>query len=185
MSTEIEIKPVDPERWDDFEALFDGPGGPKSCWCMIWRSYARDGETTDKAARKHGMRERILRGDPVGLLGYDGGTPIGWCSIAPRRSFKSSLDGNRQEQSEGLWCLTCLFVKRSHRGEGLSDRMIDAALHYARTQGGVRVEAFPVEPNSPSYRFCGFTPQFRRLGFQETGKVGSRRKIFAKDLRGM
>ena len=33
----IEIREVDAARWSDFERLFEARGGPKYCWCMVWR----------------------------------------------------------------------------------------------------------------------------------------------------
>ena len=29
---------VDAGRWPDFERLFESRGGPKACWCMVWRA---------------------------------------------------------------------------------------------------------------------------------------------------
>ena len=31
------FRAVTPETWPDMAALFDGRGGPKGCWCMLWR----------------------------------------------------------------------------------------------------------------------------------------------------
>jgi hypothetical protein len=45
------------------------------------------------------------------------------------------------------------------------------------------LEAYPVEPDSPSYRFGGFIPLFARAGFREAGHLGSRRHVMRKDLR--
>lgn len=182
MDKTVEIRPVTPDDWQDFERLFEDRGGPKSCWCMVWRTYARTGDGSDKDARKRGMRDRIGRGDPVGLLAYLDGVPVAWCSVAPRHSFKPSLDGGKAADSTNTWSLTCFYVKRMHRGEGLSDRLIEAAVDYARSQGATELDAYPVAPESPSYRFCGFLAQFERHGFQTVGCVGSRRTIASRTL---
>jgi hypothetical protein len=39
------------------------------------------------------------------------------------------------------------------------------------------VEAYPVVPDSPSYRFMGFVETFKKAGFIETGRVGKRRHV--------
>ena len=39
------------------------------------------------------------------------------------------------------------------------------------------IEAYPVDPASPSYRFMGFIPAFERAGFTEIGTAGTRRHI--------
>lgn len=180
MTTKLHICPVEPERWPDFEMLFEERGGPKNCWCMIWRDYVRGEEGNDKGDRKAGMRGRISSGIPVGLVAYLDDAPVAWCSVAPRHSFKKSLDGTARVVDEGKWSLTCLFIKRAHRSKGLSDSLIEGAVDYARSQGATMLEAYPVAPDSPSYRFCGFLSQFERHGFKAIRRVGSRRNVVAK-----
>lgn len=183
MDTVLEIRPVERANWQGFEQLFEERGGPKSCWCMVWRDYSRVDGNTDKAARKEGMRERIQGGEAVGLLAYLNGEPVAWCSVAPRKSFKASLSGNVEAKTDcTIWSLTCFFVKRSHRGQGLSASLIEAASQYARSHGARMLEAYPVAPDSPSYRFCGFVAQFERHGFRTIGSVGSRRHVVVMDL---
>lgn len=174
---DVQIRPVGPTMWEDVEQLFEERGGPKSCWCMVWRDYARAAELVDKAARKTGMRDRVKKGEKVGLVAFLDDKAVAWCSVAPRATFKKSLDGVAPQEGCKTWSLTCLFVKRTHRGEGLSVRLIEAAIEYARSQGAATLDAYPVDPDSPSYRFCGFKPQFDRLEFETVGKVGSRRYL--------
>jgi GNAT superfamily N-acetyltransferase len=182
MDTSLCIRPVEPKLWLDFERLFEERGGPKNCWCMVWRDYGRSEDANDKDSRKAGMRARIVSGAPVGLLAYLDDEPVAWCSVAPRHSFKTSLDGKAAATTADSWSLTCLFVKRAHRGTGVSDRLIEAAIDYARSGGATRLEAYPVDPESPSYRFCGFVGQFDRHGFVDEGRVGTRRHLAGKAL---
>lgn len=179
---QLTILPVERETWGAFERLFEERAGPKSCWCMVWRNYARTKSGNDKDDRKRGMHEMISSGQTVGLLAFLDDDPVAWCSVAPRQSFKASLDGGLDVGSDNTWSLTCLFVKRAHRGTGLSDKLIEAAADYARSNGATALDAYPVDPDSPSYRFCGFVPQFDRHGFEACGKVGSRRHLVTKRL---
>jgi hypothetical protein len=39
------------------------------------------------------------------------------------------------------------------------------------------VEAYPVDADSPSYRFMGFVPVFAEAGFAEVGREGKRRHV--------
>lgn len=178
----LKILPVEPAMWAEFEELFEERGGPKSCWCMVWRDYARTSDVKDKTARKSGMRDRIVSGQKVGLMGFLGGEAIAWCSVAPRRSFKKSLDRIAPPDDCDAWSLTCLFIKRAHRGKGLSAKLIEAAVHYAQSQGATTLDAYPVDAESPSYRFCGFKPQFDSRGFETVGAVGSRRYLVRRML---
>lgn len=60
--------------------------------------------------------------------------------------------------------------------------MTKAAISYAQENGAVAIEAYPVEPNSPSYRFMGFVQTFEEIGFKEIGRAGSRRHIMTLNV---
>ena len=45
------------------------------------------------------------------------------------------------------------------------------------------IEVYPVDPDSPSYRFMGTRPVFLAAGFEETGSVGKRRHAMRRWLR--
>jgi GNAT superfamily N-acetyltransferase len=74
-------------------------------------------------------------------------------------------------------------VKRELRGRGLSGQLIKAAEDHARAHGAKIIEAYPVDPGSPSYRFSGFAAMFEERGFERVGRAGARRNVFRKDLQ--
>ena len=75
-----------------------------------------------------------------------------------------------------------LFIKRELRGEGMTAELIQVAAAHARSKGARILEAYPVLPGSPSYRFMGFVPTFERAGFRRVGPAGSRRHVMRLDL---
>ena len=81
-----------------------------------------------------------------------------------------------------MWSLACFFIKRPYRGRGLTRRLIEAAVEHARANGAAVVEAYPVDPGAPSYRFMGFVPVFAEAGFCEVGRAGSRRHVMRLNL---
>jgi hypothetical protein len=81
---EVEIAVVDMARWPDLERLFESRGGPKGCWCMVWRPMPERPQRSDGQSRKRALKSRVQSGQPVGLLAYLGGEPTAWCSVAPR-----------------------------------------------------------------------------------------------------
>ena len=121
-------------------------------------------------------------GPPIGLLAYAGGAAIGWCSIAPRQTFRRLLESPEEESPGNTWCITCFYISRASRGKGVADRLIEAAIAYASSNGARLVEAYPVARDSPSYRFMGFTDQFERAGFTMTGTAGSRRNVMQRRI---
>lgn len=172
----LTFRPVTPDTGVDFETLFTAPGGPKHCWCMVWRRSAAEAKHNDPASRQDQIRERIGTGAPIGLLAYSSETPIAWVSIAPRETYRS-LGGPPARDGEVVWSLVCFFVPRRLRGRGIMRRLIAAAADYARENGATVVEAYPVDPEAPSYRFMGFVPVFAQAGFDEIGRAGWRRHV--------
>ena len=166
---------MDQARWPDFEQLFESRGSPKACWCMVWRATPQEAKRTDGASRKAAMAKRIAAGVPVGLLGYINKDPVAWCSVAPRSTYRRLVDDDSSD--EGIWSIACFFVVRRLREQGITQRIIKAAIEHARSRGATIVEAYPVDPDSPSYRFMGFVPVFEKAGFCEVGRAGTRRHV--------
>jgi GNAT superfamily N-acetyltransferase len=170
---EIVFRAVNRETWPDFAGLFESRGGPKSCWCMVWRATAAEAKRPDGANRRVAMKSRIDAAVPVGILGYRQGAAIAWCSIAPRPTYRP-LGGMEDATTESVWSLACFFIKREFRKQGLVDQVLRAAVEHAARNGATIVEAYPVDVDSPSYRFMGFVETFDKAGFQDVGRAGQR-----------
>jgi GNAT superfamily N-acetyltransferase len=168
------VKPVTSATWPDLEALFEGKGGPSYCWCMAWRPLAAR-SSADNQARMQALHGRVREGIPIGLVGYVGAEPVAWCSVAPRETFRTLTAGQAAE--DGVWSVVCFFIRRDHRGTGLSGQMLQAAADYARHNGGTVLEGYPVDRDSSSYRFMGFVPLYEGHGFKAAGRAGSRRHV--------
>ncbi len=175
--------PVDGSHWKDFERLFEQKGSPHFCWCMLWRAAPGELKRMENKDRKECMFKRISDGIPVGILGYREGEPVAWCSIAPKSSYRN-LTKDTVTPEHDVWSLVCFFVKNEFRKRGLTRLLVEEAVRYAAEQGAKAVEAYPVDPDSPSYRFMGFVSMFESMGFRELGRAGSRRHIMALEIKG-
>jgi GNAT superfamily N-acetyltransferase len=169
----LTFRPVDTTTWDDMERLFEGKGCPSYCWCMAWRATREERQHSTNADRKAQIKQRVMAGVPVGLLGYLDDVPVAWCSIAPRDTYRP-LGGPEDDDGENVWSLVCMFTLRTLRRQGLSRQLIAAAVAHARQQGATIVEAYPVAIGSPSYRHMGYIPMYTTAGFHEVGRVGTR-----------
>ncbi|MFT3820550.1 MAG: GNAT family N-acetyltransferase [Rubrivivax sp.] len=176
----LSVKEVTRRTWADFDALFSAKGSPGYCWCMAWRATAAEKRSRDPALLKQAMKARVDGQVPVGLLGYLDAQPVAWCSVAPGTSFR----GLRKDvaASGEVWAITCFFVRREHRGQGLAKALLQAAVEHARRRGAKAVEGYPVDADSPSYRFMGFVPLFEQAGFSEVARAGTRRHVVSKPL---
>jgi GNAT superfamily N-acetyltransferase len=181
---QLKIRPVSADTWADFDTLFSARGGPSYCWCMAWRADHKNPKMATKAGRKAGMRKLVKDGVPVGLLGYLDREPVAWCSIAPFDTHQTRPRKLAEgEATQRIWSVTCFFVRRDLRGQGLTHQLLAAAVKHARKHKARLVEGYAVKPDSPSYRYMGFVPMFKAAGFDEVAREGTRRHVMQLPTR--
>ncbi|MHA4741051.1 GNAT family N-acetyltransferase [Dyadobacter sp. MSC1_007] len=173
-----QFKPVDDKTWPDLVKLFEHKGGPSYCWCMAWRELDNN-DRSDNKAKKNALKSQVDGKIPIGLVGYFDDEPVAWCSVGPRESFRD-LGGD--DKLENVWSITCFFIRRDKRKLRLTEQLIKEATIYAKKHGAKHMEAYPVDPDSPSYRFMGFKPLFEKMGFNYRHKAGSRRHVMVFHL---
>ncbi|MER9846647.1 GNAT family N-acetyltransferase [Mesorhizobium sp. M0106] len=173
--SEVRFTEVTQSTRADFENLFEQPGRPKYCWCMAWRNLDRR-EHVENDEKKRAMMTLIDAGTPVGIVAQIDGRTVGWCSIAPRETYRK-LSRQQDDSEMGIWSIVCFFVPRALRGGGLASALLDAAIDHAFAKGARTIEAYPVDQASPSYSFMGFRDMFVARGFREIGMTGSRRHV--------
>lgn len=181
----MRIASVTLENFDDLAALMEARGGPDFCWCAAWRdkpahvTQAKGDE--GKALRKAVIKAQVDRGVHVGLLAYDGDLPVAWCSCGPLQEFKR-LGGPKDEETGKVWAISCFFLNRQYRGQGVTPALTRAAIDTARKAGASYLQTNGVERDSPSYKFMGLRDRYLALGFSDIGMVGSRRHVMRLEL---
>lgn len=176
----MKFLPVIPERWPDLERLFESRGGPKHCWCMVFRPMSAASRRVGGAAKKQALSQLVAVNTPVGILAYDTDEPVAWCSVAPLETYANLRtrsyvsDGS---DAEGVWSIACFYIRSAFRRQGMTTQLINAAIDYAKNNGAKVIEAYPVGYDSPSYSYMGRIGTFERLGFKEIAMAGTRRHI--------
>ncbi|MER8527159.1 MULTISPECIES: GNAT family N-acetyltransferase [unclassified Mesorhizobium] len=173
--SEVRFTEVTQSTRADFENLFEQSGGPKYCWCMAWRNLDRR-EHVENDEKKRAMMTLIDAGTPVGIVAQIDGRTVGWCSIAPRETYRR-LSRQQDDSEMGIWSIVCFYVPKALRGGGLASALLNAAIDHAFAKGARTIEAYPVDQASPSYSFMGFRDMFAARGFREIGMTGSRRHV--------
>ncbi|MDX1524254.1 MAG: GNAT family N-acetyltransferase [Anaerolineae bacterium] len=186
--SKLEFEPVTPERWADLEQLFGPRGATGGCWCMLWRLKRSDYDRQKGDGNKQAMKSIVEHGPPPGILAYLEGEPVGWGAIQPREVYPA-LGRSRilkPVDEQPVWSITCFFVRKDLRGQGLSVRLIRAAVTYAASQGATIIEAYPVEPKSDNmpavFAWVGFAASFRQAGFKEVLRRSETRPIMRLEL---
>ncbi len=175
--TNITFKPVEKTNWADFEAFFESR--LSYCWCMAWRMTREELKHNNSSCRKEFIKERIFLGVPVGILGYVIDQPVCWCSVAPRETYQR-LGGD--ESLEKVWSIACFYIQKEYRDQGVVRLLIENAKMYAKENGAKYLETYPVDPDSPSYRFMGFVATFQKKDFTFIKRAGTRRHVMLLKL---
>jgi GNAT superfamily N-acetyltransferase len=183
----LDIQPLIPERWDDFEALFGKNGACAGCWCTWWRMGQSEWLAKKGDGTKRMMRALVKKGPPPGLLAYAGDEAVGWCALAPREDYprlaRSKILAPVDERP--VWSVTCFFVRRDWRQRGVTVALLNAAPGWVGAKGGRIVEGYPTDTdeNQPgAFVFHGLLGGFRRAGFREVARRSKTRPIVRRQV---
>jgi GNAT superfamily N-acetyltransferase len=179
----VQILPLTPVRWTDMETLFGPHGAYGGCWCMWWRVKRSQFEQQQGEENRKAMKSIVDSGEIPGLLAYIDGQPVGWCSVAPRLSFPG-LDRSRvlaRVDQEPVWSIVCFYITRNYRRQGVTIRLLNAAVSYAHSRGAKIVEGYPKDPQKVQkpdpFVFTGLISAFHQAGFVEVLRRSETRPI--------
>lgn len=169
-SVTIEVEPATIERYDDV-AIMLGPKNPGSsvCWCLSHRLDSRTNRQLVGPARGEYVRTLCDRDVAPGVLAYDDEV-VGWAAVAPRAELPFARSTKIPHVDDlPVWSVWCIRVRPGHRGEGISHRLLNGAVAYARSKGAPAVEGYPVDNKSakvdPTMAYVGTRTLFERAGF--------------------
>jgi len=143
-------------------------------WSAEFAAAGRDGRIAALAAAARS-------GQPTGVLAYLGEDPVGWCSIAPRESYRAVLASRviPVTDGEGVWSVVCFFLAPAARRTGLPRPLLDAACSYAAASGAAVVEAYPW-PGGASYRYMGTRELYLGAGFSDVRVPPGQRPVMRR-----
>jgi GNAT superfamily N-acetyltransferase len=182
----LTVRPLTLERWPALEGLFGPAGGSNGCWCMYWRIGPRY-RARPREDNRNDLRQLAGSGPPPGLLAFDGDLAVGWCELAPRTDL-AWLDHLRHTgpvDDLPVWSLACFYVRRTRRGQGVMDALIESAVPVAAQAGAPALEAYPVDTAVPGHTtnlFPGVASIFARNGFRIVARRKPDRPIMRRDL---
>ena len=167
----------------DLEAFSRAYGRFGYCSCMRWRLPSGQYRAMGRDGRAAALSELVRAGVPVGVLAYAGERAVGWCSVAPRDSYRAILASRVIPQLPGarVWSVACVFLAPQARGHGLSARLLETACAYATQSGALIAEAYPW-PGGASYRYMGTRELYRTAGFDDVPVPPGCRPVMRRSL---
>lgn len=177
-------EPLAPSNWPAFATLVerhDGVWG--GCWCV---EFHPDGK--ERGAHRRGLKERKVReGTTHAALVFDGARCVGWCQFGPPEELPRIK--HLRIYTAGLeqlpdWRITCFFVDKAYRGQGVSSLALEGALRLIAEQGGGTVESYPQDIEnrtvSASFLHNGRLAMFDRHGFRRMRRLGKNHWVVSK-----
>ena len=186
----LEFFPLTKERWKDFELLFGPRGACGGCWCMWWKLSRREFGAGQYEGNRLAQKAFVAKGGIPGLLAYVDRRPSGWCAVEPRDRYpllaRSRILAPIDDQP--VWSVTCFYVDKSARRQGLSTALLRAVIDHVSEHGGKIVEGYPTEPRPGSkivttFVYTGLASTFRRIGFKEVARRSETRPIMRYTIR--
>jgi GNAT superfamily N-acetyltransferase len=181
-SGRLVLESLSRENWKEFERLFGSRGACGNCWCMYYRLKKQDfAKGKENQGNKKAMKKLVWQGKPAGVIGFCAGEPVAWCAFAPREDFLR-IENSRVHQridDQPVWSIPCFFVARKFRNRGISVKMLEALIAYARREKIKIIEAYPVIPTKErlpdAFAWVGLYKSFARAGFKVVDRTSKNR----------
>ena len=190
MAAATTTTPVTVDRLPDLTDLFETHNTTKGCFCTYFfvpqKEYHAGWSGGNRAAFELFASETDV---PVGVLAYEADVPVGWCAVGPRIRYPRTIsprakilrDRDPAEDTD-VWLVSCFFVRKGHRGKGLTKVLLDAAVNLAAAHDATAVEGFPLTASGTVDEYLGREELFAACGFRAIAHPSPRRVVMRREL---
>jgi GNAT superfamily N-acetyltransferase len=168
----LELAPLTPSNWKMFESLMGEKGGCGNCWCMYFRLPYKTFQENKPDGNKKMMKQLVNRGLPQGLIASMDKEPVGWIAMAPREDYVRVENSRvfKRIDDKPVWSITCFFIRKEFRHQGLSKQLIKGAVDFAKKKKIKTLEAYPAIPYAEKvphpFLWVGVLSSFLNSGFK-------------------
>jgi GNAT superfamily N-acetyltransferase len=182
------VRELDSLTWPDQERVLEKHKGVwNGCWCVSFHLPRK--EEKQWHGKHRALKEKLVRENRShAALVYDGPDVVGWCQFGPPLELPARMSGyGKLDLAQPDWRITCFFVDRDHRKEGVAKAALEGALQMIAAKGGGTVDGYPIntkgKPYSSSFLWGGTESMFTELGFRPLGQLGSSKWVMRKVVR--
>jgi GNAT superfamily N-acetyltransferase len=198
LAERVNIVPANEATWADLSAIFSAREASR-CFCQRFKVMEWIWRDSTLEERVEMFLAQTACDDPnatttSGLVAYVDDVPAGWAAVEPRTAYPklrqsripwSGRDEDKDDDS--IWAVTCLVVRKEHRGRGLTYLLALATIDFARQRGGRALEAYPMitEPGKEitwGELHVGARQVFEDAGFAEITHPTTRRVVMRIEL---
>jgi GNAT superfamily N-acetyltransferase len=195
----LSIVPANEASCDDLLAVFGEKGYTGRCLCQKFRTTGEEWwhDPIPREERIFRLRQQTDCGYPdsdttSGLVAYLDGEPVGWCGVDRRSEFlrlgQTPWKGRAEDKEDDtVWAITCFAVRVGYRGRGITYRLAEAAVDFARERGARALEGYPMIPDLGQVVtwgeiHVGYRKVFEAAGFKEVSHPSKRRCVMRIDF---
>ncbi|MBV9323572.1 MAG: GNAT family N-acetyltransferase [Chloroflexi bacterium] len=180
------IRSLDASTWEAFADLVERNNGIfGGCWCM---GFHPEMSHTNVAQNRSNKQRRVREGRAHAALVFDeNGVPQGWCQYGspqelPRIKHKRAYEKDAAPPPQ--WRITCFYVDKHHRGQGIARAALQGALDQIAHLGGGTVQAISevtAGRQAPGrFLFSATVELFEQYGFTRGCQVGKHAYIVSR-----
>jgi GNAT superfamily N-acetyltransferase len=142
MTTTFTSRPLEVSTWDAFAELVERNNGVfGGCWCIGYHPECGQRGISHRAVKEN----RVRTGRAHAALVLDGdGIAQGWCQFGSPEELpgiKHRREYEKDAPPRPDWRITCFFVDKGHRRQGIARAGLAGALEQIARTGGGLVEA--------------------------------------------
>ncbi|SDK37171.1 GNAT family N-acetyltransferase [Nonomuraea jiangxiensis] len=179
------VRPLDAATWAAFAELLERNNGIfGGCWCVGFHP-----EGNQRGPGRRAIKEDRVRTDRAhaALVLDEHGTAQGWCQygspdelpgIKHRRAY------HKDAPPRPDWRITCFYVDKRHRGQGVARAALEGALDQIAQAGGGLVEAISeatADREAPArFLFSATVELFEQYGFTRGRQLGKHAWIVSR-----
>jgi GNAT superfamily N-acetyltransferase len=181
------VKPLGPQTWDAFARLAERHNGVfGGCWCTWFQTLHAEKAFTAEGNRA--LKQRLVdEGRAHAALVFDDDEAVAWCeygtpeelpNIYHRKEYDAQLDRLPDYR------ITCVFVDKKYRRQGLTAVALRGALSLIAEAGGGVVEGYPHDTDGQkvSVLYNGTRSLFEQAGFRYVRPKGLRNCVMRTDI---
>jgi ribosomal protein S18 acetylase RimI-like enzyme len=187
--TAYRVEPLRPDTFEAFARLVEKHNGVwGGCWCLSF--HPKNPERGQSQAGNRALKLRLVREDQAhAALVFDGDQAVGWCQFGspeelPNITHRKEVEDRQVPPPD--YRITCFFVDRDHRRDGIAAVALKGALELISKQGGGVVEAYPYDIGdkkvSSSFLYNGTRALFDQAGFEYLGPKGKNHCIMRTSI---
>ena len=176
--------------WPEFVRVAEKHNGVwGGCWCVAFHN-PKGFYGPGSAARNRALKEALVMADGThNVLVYDGDQAVGWCSFGHPAEIPARMGGYKKLDIDPPdWRIPCFFVDRDRRKEGVAEAALTGALRIIASRGGGTVDGYPIStggrPYGSGFLWGGTESMFKEAGFRRIGRLGKRKVVMRRTVRG-